>query len=190
MDKLISDLRELEVRIIIMRYKGIRPKVKVAETYKAPELPLETEEDTQDVVETDPESIAERLTVDSDGSEEVLEEVAPNQISLIDSIEEIDKETSINERMQKKHKKSVAQRLQTKPLVSITKALNLNQKMGLINQVFSGDEAKFKSVLESINSAPNLDEAQAIWNSSVTEIQRKKLAIVRKLDSLIERRFS
>ncbi len=202
MDKLIVDLRELEERIIIIRYKGMErmrypepgmmsPKAKVAEAYRAPELPLETEEEPDDIEEVASDSVTEEHYGDSEESLEAMEEVAPNQISLIDSIEEVSKEASINERMQsRRKKKSVAQSQQSKPLGSILKALNLNQKMGLVNQVFAGDEAKFKSVLESIDSAQDLDSAIAILNAIVTEDQREELAIVRKLDSLIERRFA
>lgn len=193
MDHLLDDLRELEERIIIIRYKGMErmrypepsqndTKSRVAEPYRAPELPLEMEPEGSVAEEDQTEEFAP--------IEEIEEEIPPNQISLIDSIEEISQEASINERMQGKHKRSVAQQLQSKPVDSVLKALNLNQKMGLVNQVFSGDEAQFKSLMREIDSATDLESAQAIVNRMISAEQREEISIVRTLDSLIERRFA
>ncbi len=92
--------------------------------------------------------------------------------------------------MQNKQKKSVAQQLQAKPLVSVLKALNLNQKMGLVNQVFAGDEQRFKAIMQEIDTAEDLETAQAIVNGVITDEQRDEVSLVRTLDSLIERRFA
>ncbi len=199
MDHLLEDLRELEERIIIIRYKGMErmrypepiqsaPKTKAEEPYHAPELPLEIDPDPLEVekaILTEHELHED----DNSGTEMIEEMVAPNQISLIDSIEEISQEASVNERLHNKNKKSVAQRLQSKPVDSVLRSLNLNQKMGLVNQLFAGDEVHFKAVLQEIDSASDLDAAKSIVNRLVTDEQREELSIVRELDSLIERRF-
>ncbi len=202
MDGLLADLRELEERIIIIRYKGMErmqypevkaasSKTKVAEPYRAPELPLDTEYQSKDgSAAVAQEASSEEVDQDSEFLEEAIDEVGPNQISLIDSIEEVSKESSINERMQNKQKKSVAQQLQAKPLVSVLKALNLNQKMGLVNQVFAGDEQRFKAIMQEIDTAEDLETAQAIVNGVITDEQRDEVSLVRTLDSLIERRFA
>jgi hypothetical protein len=202
MDGLLADLRELEERIIIIRYKGMERmqypelktasiKTKVAEPYRAPELPLDTEYHTEAESKTNELEVSlGEVDQNHEFLEEEVNEVVPNQISLIDSIEEISKEASINERMQNKQKKSVAEQLQSKPLVSVLKALNLNQKMGLVNQVFGGDEQRFKAIMQEIDTANNLEAAQTIVNGVITEAQRDEFSVVRKLDSLIERRFA
>lgn len=210
MDEILAEIRELEERIIVIRYKAMErlryptpraSRSRVAEAYQAPELPLETIPDEPKMVQTTivPEEELKEITLPEPPAPKVEEPMVaeeeeevydPNQVSLIDSIAEIKQEGSINDKLQEGKKKSVAQALRSKPIKSIRKALNLNQKMGLINQVFGGDEVRFKEVVEGLDQAADLDSAVALWAGTVSEEQREELAIVRKMDSLIQRRFA
>ncbi len=180
LDELLSDIRELEERIVIIRYKGMErikySKVKKPKGLKAhaPELPLDevTEmEEKAEAVET------------SD------EEVNPNQISLIDSIEEISKESSINEQMKSVKSRSLAQKMESIPVESITKALNLNLKMGLVKNLFEGDEARFNDVMSKIDESGSVEGADGLLKEEFPDEELHEGKLLRKLKKLIERRF-
>jgi hypothetical protein len=215
MDVLLKELRELEERVIVIRFKAMeklrapRKKQKsilsVNEPQLAPELPLDIPKpkiesvaeplilipQIEELPTPEPDPI-ESIAMDASMEEEPLmgEEIPENQISLIDSIEEISKEASINERMQRKTKKTLAQSLEGKPVSSVLKALNLNMKMGMIQALFAGEESRFRTTIKQIDEAQNLAEAQEVYNIEVPEELRAKEEMAQKLASLIKRRFA
>lgn len=181
LEELLADIRELEERVIVIRYKGMERlkyltirKVKEPSPH-APELPLDEVTELEEKAES-----VETLDLEAD----------PNQISLIDSIEEISKESSINESLKSETSQSVAQELESQPLESIMKAINLNLKMGLIKDLFSGDEEGFRNLVTRIDSSEGLDAASELLKTQFPDAEVQEGKLFRKLYKLIERRFS
>lgn len=197
MHKLVARIRELEERILIIRYQTLmqmeesaapKPEPKV-ET--APELPLEApaEPELQEEIK-EPEEKPQEESQEEVTDEALLEDPDPNQISLIDSIEEIKKEESVNDKLSGNGEKSLAQSLEAKPIDSVMTAFNLNLKLGLINELFAGDESLFEATMGQIDSAQDADQAQDILKGAIDEEATEGLPIKRKLNKIIQRRFS
>jgi len=181
LEAILADIRALEERIIVIRYKGIerlryaeQKRRQLKEKPHAPELPLEL----------DPSEEASQAVE----QEEMVDIIDSNQISLIDSIEEISRDTSINERMQGKRNRSLAQSLQSKPIESISKALNINQRMGLIKHFFAGDEGAFKSAIAAIEQADNEEQALGILAEHTPD--EPDAGLLKKMTQLISRRYA
>ena len=178
MDRLLTDLRELEERLIIIRYrameaisgKGDREEEKVNEseaTVREPEIDFS-------------EALEEEVPLpDSD----------TNQISLIDSIEEISREVSLNENHSEATGPSLAEKLEEAAIPSIMKALSVNQKMGIVNQLFKGDDSQFKALIESLDSASDKDVALKLFAESEAGNADEEHPLVLDIKELIDRRF-
>jgi hypothetical protein len=173
MDLLLSDIRELEERIIVIRYKAMERISATEEAHeelppvvREPELPLDME----------------TLVVEEEDTE-------PKQISLIDSIEEISREVSVNENHIDNSGPSLAEKLEAKPIQSIMKALSINQKMGIVNQIFKGDDELFKATIEAMDNANGQDEAKELMSAAIPEGIDQENPLVTELQELTERRF-
>ena len=168
------------------------PEAPAAEAIPESEPIIEAEK--QDEPESEPEEkqeepaddLAERLAFRFEP-----EEVPSNQISLIDSIEEINKmEKSINEAFSDQPA-SLAQRLNKKPVSNLKTAITINQKFKFISDLFDNDADAFHKAIDRINSCTSFIEADEYIQNGLTsrfEWEMKSPAVKEIMD-LVERRF-
>ena len=171
METLLNDIRALEERVIVIRYKAI-------ERLNEPEEVIEQERDAPET----PKVEEPELPLNNDDQES-------KQISLIDSIEELSSEVSVNQNHSSNSSPSLAERLEAEPISSIMKALNVNQKMGLVNQVFKGDDGKFRSTIEEMDRSSDKAGALNHLDSSISGAVDADHTLIVELKELVERRF-
>jgi len=117
--------------------------------------------------------------------------IASNQISLIDSIEEIkEMEKSLNDAFSDSTP-SLAQRLNKKPITNLKSSITINQKFKFISSLFNNDTAAFEAAVERINSCSSYLEADEYIQNSLTDRYEweMKSPPVREMLELVERRF-
>src|SRR5690606_36201311 len=87
--------------------------------------------------------------------------ISPNQISLIDSIEEIkNMEKSLNDKFSSPQEIStLGKKLQKSPIKDLKSALSINQRFVFISELFNGDAVIFEQLIERIISFNSLIEA-------------------------------
>ncbi len=119
-------------------------------------------------------------------------EVSPNQISLIDSIEEIKRmEQSINESFKGEDGPSLAQRLKKKPVSNIKKSMSINQKFQFVSVLFQSDSAGFEVAIQRLDEATSYLEADEYIQNTLKDRYdwQMKNPVVKELLDLVERRF-
>lgn len=211
MDAVLDDIRELEERLIVIRYKGIeklkrelqrRGAIEAVDTSvgeqeqetPAPPVAKESEighqtaipqsdmlidhsepgtPEVHEVVASEQGLIDKAIdkTEHASRPEELVEEEPQNnnQISLIDSIEELSREASINEKMKGQNGPTVAQKLSGSKVADLSKAFSLNERIGIIKELFGGDDAKFKQTLTEIEACATASEAISLAESAIGE---------------------
>lgn len=201
MTSLSHDLYE---RMVILRHKAYEEIVN-AEEEVIPEEPLE------EVAEVEPEEVIteEAMAEEEEIENEVREpaadeeerptipignaEISPNQISLIDSIEEIKQmEQSINDKFKNgADEKSLAQTLQQIPLEDLMSSIGINQKFRFISQLFNEDQSAFESSINRLNSFNSYIEADEYLQNTLSEQYGWDLkdSAVKELVDLTQRRY-
>jgi len=119
-------------------------------------------------------------------------EVSPNQISLIDSIEEIKRmEQSINQKYTAGDGPSLAERLNQKPVSNLKSAIGLNQKFQFLSVLFKSDKEAYDMSIDRLNKASSYLEAdEYIQNTLKNRYDwEMKSPVVKEFMYLIERRF-
>lgn len=117
--------------------------------------------------------------------------VSPNQISLIDSIEEIKQmEKSLNEKL-KKEGPSLADQLHKKPISNLRSSLTINQKFQFISHLFDNDAEAFESTFSRLDACHSFIEAdEYIQNNLKSHYDwEMKSPVVQDLIDMVERRF-
>jgi len=117
--------------------------------------------------------------------------IPSNQISLIDSIEEIkEMEKSLNEALSD-NKPSLAQKLHQKPIANLKTAITINQKFKFISTLFQSDSAAFEAAIDRINACATFLEAdEYIQNGPGDRFEwEMKSQTVQEMMDLVERRF-
>ncbi len=117
--------------------------------------------------------------------------IPSNQISLIDSIEEIkEMEKSLNDAFGDKAP-SLAQKLNKKPISNLKSAITINQKFKFISGLFQNDTEAFETALDRINGCVTYLEAdEYIQNGPGTRFEwEMKSTTVQEMMDLVERRF-
>ena len=148
--------------------------------------PEQAKPEPQQTTQEDLEDLSERLSFRFSP-----EEIPSNQISLIDSIEEIKKmEKSINEAFSDQPA-SLAQRLNKKPVANLKTAITINQKFKFISDLFNNDADAFAKAIDRLNSCTSYIEAdEFIHNGLTTRFEwEMKSPTVREMMDLVERRF-
>lgn len=187
----------------------------------APEISEEKEaeseaavaQNTEEVIEEAPEEKTEEKTINTDNVElpepdidiapfeksEVQEEpaatygpsVSPNQISLIDSIEEIKQmEQSLNETF-KHENPTLAQKLHRKPIRDLKSAVTINQKFQFISHLFDKDADAFNKAIDRLNGcATYLEADEYIQNTLINTYDwDMKSPPAKEMMDLVERKF-
>ncbi len=129
--------------------------------------------------------------VDEPVEETDLTEISPNQISLIDSIEEIKLEQSINETFSEYKKPTLSQQMAGRGFQDLTSVISINQKFKFISELFGGDTDAYQQTIDRINRFSSYLEADdylqnTLKNQHEWEMQNP---IVIEFIELIERRF-
>ncbi len=117
--------------------------------------------------------------------------VSPNQISLIDSIEEIKQmEQSLNETF-KHENPTLAQKLHRKPIADLKSAVTINQKFQFISHLFDKDADAFSAALDRLNACSTYLEAdEYIQNTLVNTYDwDMKSPPAKEMMDLVERKF-
>ncbi|MFN2423726.1 MAG: hypothetical protein ABR572_08115 [Cryomorphaceae bacterium] len=119
-------------------------------------------------------------------------EVAPNQISLIDSIEEIKRmERSINDQFKTADSKTLAQKLEQTPVPDLKSAIGINLRFRFVSVLFKNDNEAYSAAVEKLNNFNSLIEAdEYIQNSLMDQFDwEKKNPAVKQFIGLVERRY-
>ncbi len=199
LERLLDEVKDLQERLIIIKYKAME---------KLAKLPVEKNLFTAE------NSFNYRLTESTNELNFGLERkgnVPENQISLIDSIAEVEKQTIVVKKTepkpkgqpkeQEKEKKSrmkkvsvenkttLGQKINKSPISDISKAIKLNTRIGMIKQLFKGDAELFKRTIDNLNNAASLNEANKILDTTRKDnqlLEDNKWYI--KLAQLVERK--
>ena len=182
-------------------------------TVEEPELKALSEKEEPTVEEAKPKPVvSEREIIDEVMADEPTEnpeesaqevsgpvipmgsaEVSPNQISLIDSIEEIKQmEQSLNQKFQEKsEEKSLAQKLKQSPIDDLSSAIGINQKFRFISQLFKEDSTAFEVSVQKLNSFNSYIEADEYIQNTLSEQYgwNFKDPVVKELIDLAQRRY-
>lgn len=119
-------------------------------------------------------------------------EVSPNQISLIDSIEEIKRmEKSINDRFKESGDTTLARKLKQTPIKDLKAAISINMRFQFVSVLFQNDNEAYTAAIEKLNSFSGFIEAdEYLRNSLMDRFEwEKKNPAVKQLFELVERRY-
>jgi len=208
----MADLsRDLYERLVVIRHKSYEDLIReerdaevveepaagpLDETLEPETPPVLSEKEviTEAISEKEPEPNSDRdLEVTGPVIPMGSAEISPNQISLIDSIEEIKRmEQSLNDKFQEKsEEKSLAQRLKQKPIEDLTSSIGINMKFRFITQLFNEDKAAFEVSVQKLNSFGSYIEADEYIQNTLSEQYgwNPKDPVVKELIDLAQRRY-
>lgn len=197
--------RDLYERLIVLRHKAFEQMVHEEETIEeqteeiTPPKEEEVREMPEPVMVEKPDDEVNELK-EPEPEEEVRPiipiggaEVSPNQISLIDSIEEIKQmEQSINDRFKESgSEKSLAQTLQHKTVEDLSSSIGINQKFRFISQLFKEDKEAFDTSIDRLNTFNSYLEADEFIHNTLSEQYGwdDKDPVVKELVELTKRRY-
>jgi len=220
LDELLDDLRELEERIIVIRYKGLErlrmkdiplfiPAAGPSTPY-VPETPAPSP--LNPVMDAKPnayEHKVEEPIVPLLDRETPSDTIPTNQISLIDSIEELSngvvEEKVRNEQTIETPKPpapklnvrkddhqtslSYAEKMEQRPVGNIKKELNLNQRLGLAKVLAPDDDKGLDRILSSVDLANGLDQALGLIKEAAGQRWDNSPELMDQLVNILERKF-
>lgn len=118
-------------------------------------------------------------------------EVPSNQISLIDSIEEIQRmEKSLNDRFTE-DMPSLGEKLKNQPIHDLRSAMGINLKFRFISALFDNNKEAFDRAIHNLNTCSSLSEANKYMRESLVPRfnWEDDNAEVRELTDMVERRY-
>jgi len=119
-------------------------------------------------------------------------EVPSNQISLIDSIEEIkEMEQSLNESFSSMKSPTLKEKIVGTPISDLRTAITINQKFKFISELFENDAKAFEKSVETINSYTSFIEADDYMENNLKPRYgwETNSASAREFADLVSRRF-
>lgn len=187
---LLDQVRKLEEALIIMKH-DVETKAAAEPQEKVVPKELDQEDKTLSF---------NGLLFDLEQNEELVKEepamneeelVDANQISLIDSIEEVSREKNIPTTVVNDTPQTVGQKLKSSAITDINGAFKINQRLGVIKQLFAGDQEKFATEIEKLNSANDLDQALDLFSSLKTDLEwDEENEFYQQLENLVQRRYA
>ena len=186
LEKAIRLSREMYEQWVIVKHEFHQEETEdsVKESFKeiksAPKNSFKTKEKDLSIVEEEAESIDEDLLT------------SENQTTLIEIIEEIQEDQSINERIsQGNTKESLAQKHAKKAIANIDKSIGLNQRFSFIKNLFDNNKEEYYAAVEKLNSCASFLEADDyIHNELMVKFSWDENTVhVIKFIDLIERRY-
>ena len=136
----------------------------------------------------DPEPLLEMM----ENEEEYEEQKPENQTTLIEIIEEIQEDITINECIsQGRTKESLAQKHAKKAIANIEKSIGLNQRFSFIKNLFNNNKEDYNEAVTKLNSCASFLEADDyIHNELMTKYNWDENTVhVIKFIDIIERRY-
>jgi hypothetical protein len=115
-----------------------------------------------------------------------------NQISLIDSIDEIkEMEHSLNDAFKAENKGSLSQKMNDQPITDLKSAISINQKFTFINELFEDDADAFNNSVAKLNNCQSYIDADHYIKNSLKDRYdwQMKNPVVKEFDRLVQRRF-
>ena len=149
----------------------------------------------------EPKIMAPKIKAPEKTVEIVTEKEQPKEVAEIKPVENIVVEDSIkdeniqflNDLIQSLQGKDLADKLSLQPIDDIFKSMSINERIFTVNELFNGREDIFKSCLQALNAATNIEDAKKIlvdsavipfnWNDP------KKVKKVGKFVQLFYRKF-
>ena len=207
---LLEDSRTLHERITVLQYLSFEKDVKVKE-FKQQKKEPKKQQGSFELNFGTPEIIEDASVeiVNESKPEDLEDDIPANQTSLLDAIEErvevvdtvkdnkdevektnLDNSTSINDAFASDSlKKTVADKLSRQPIKNLKSAIGINQKFLFMNDLFGGENKKFNTAINKINSFNTLPEAIAFIDSELSSTWDKGHSSVLNFMDLVERRF-
>lgn len=213
---MLTDLsREFYERMIVLRFKSVEESIEnTADTGEEEEIGMAAENPAESIEQEAPqtkeapeieEEIEDNPIFENKPEPEPIEvaevqeepvstygpTVSPNQISLIDSIEEIKQmEQSLNETF-KQESTTLAQKLHRKPISDLKSAVTINQKFQFISHLFAKDADAFNKAIDRLNGcATYLEADEYIQNNLISTYDwDMKSPPVKEMMDLVERKF-
>ena len=119
-------------------------------------------------------------------------EVSENQTTLIEIIEEIQEDNSINDRIAKgQTKETLADKHAKNPIVNLEKSIGINQKFSFIKHLFNNDKDAYFEALKMLNSCAGFLEADDYVQNQLKkkyEWDEEALHVIKFIE-LVERRY-
>ncbi len=118
--------------------------------------------------------------------------ISENQTTLIEIIEEIQEDETINERISKGlTKESLAQKHAKKAIIDLEKSIGLNQKFSFIKNLFGNDKEAYLNAVTKLDSCASFLEADDyIHNKLIEKFNWDENTVhVIKFIELVERRY-
>lgn len=189
---LLDDARNIHERIAILHYLAIERDVKKEEV-KGLKFNFSSQEETEDIhpnqtnlidaikvenhIEAVKKSIGEQKPLFEIEAEEIKETPKPSipteNIVKEDKVEKTeekkqDSSISINDKFSSNaDQPTLADKLSQQPIKDLTKAIGLNQKFLFMNDLFEGENEKYKEAVETINNFSVFIEADEYINKNL-----------------------
>ncbi|MBR4155984.1 MAG: hypothetical protein IKU01_04705, partial [Bacteroidales bacterium] len=97
---------------------------------------------------------------------------------------------TLGDKLESVEDRSLAARLQRKPVTDLMNAIGINDKFLLLNELFAGSMEKYNKSIRALNSFSTLLGAKTYMSELQIEFQWDcESDAYKKLDSLVERRF-
>lgn len=203
----MTDLsRDLYERLVVIRHRSYE---ELLHEEQAAHSPVEEPEDSiaEEKAEVSKDEVKKSENLHAAEAEDVSDEinepegpsirvgaaaVSPNQISLIDSIEEIKRmEKSLNDQLKDDSSATLSQRLKQKPIEDLVSAIGINQRFRFIKQLFDEDKAAFEDAVNKLNGFSSFIEADEFVQNDLKDRfdWQMKDPVVKEMIGLIERRY-
>lgn len=119
-------------------------------------------------------------------------EVSENQTTLIEIIEEIQEDNSINARIAKgQTAETLAAKHAKNPIANLEKSIGINQKFSFIKHLFNNDKTAYSDALKMLNSCAGFLEADDYIQNQLKKKYDwdEETVHVIKFTNLVERRY-
>lgn len=176
----LLDLNELQERLIVLKYKAIEQLA--SQVVEAPQV-------------KEPEPIIEEPV-----EEEKKESVNVNQMTIMDGINQVEKEASgvveedkpqesISEKMQVEGD-SIAEKMENKSINEIKSAISINQRFSFTKNLFGDNSEVFNYSIQRIEESASINEANEIMDELKGEFEWDlEDETVQEFQELVNRRF-
>jgi hypothetical protein len=180
LDNAVEIAREIYEQWIILKYEFQEEETAIIDSFMELKTPAKN---------TPKEKIS---IVEEDAIELKENEDNENQTTLIDIIEEIQEDITINQRIsQGKTKETISQKHAKKAIVDIEKSIGINQRFSFIKNLFENDKEAYYLAVKKLNSCASFLEADDyIHNELKTKYNWDQDTVhVIKFIDIIERRY-
>lgn len=168
-DESVEMARNLYEQLVEMRYASKNPPVQVLQA--EPKIQIVNESESQYI---DPDNV-----------------ISPNQISLIDSIEEIKKTDSVNNAFSNSVSPSLSQKIANQGIIDLVNVITMNQKFKFVAQLFDGNKEAYDEAITKLNGLATYLEADEYIENIVKDRfdWEANSPVVAEFIGLIERKF-